>query len=143
MGEGLINYNYLGSEECPIDPTADEIEYSMIFRIGRIEKLEQCSNLRVNPILSNIIQRLGLRKNLIKKIEGLENNLKLEELELYDNRIRVIENLSHLTNLVYLDLSFNRIKVIEGLETLVNVRKLYLVSNRIKKVSNCYFNSID
>ena len=49
MGEGLINYNYLGSEECPIDPTADEIEYSMIFRIGRIEKLEQCLNLRVNP----------------------------------------------------------------------------------------------
>jgi hypothetical protein len=40
MGEGLINYNYLGSEECPIDPTADEIEYSMIYRIGRIEKLE-------------------------------------------------------------------------------------------------------
>ena len=49
MGEGLINYNYLGSEECPIDPTADEIEYSMIFRIGRIEKLNQCSNLRVKP----------------------------------------------------------------------------------------------
>lgn len=47
MGEGLINYNYLGSEECPIDPSADEIEYSMIFRIGRIEKLEECSNLRV------------------------------------------------------------------------------------------------
>jgi hypothetical protein len=75
-----------------------------------------------------------LRKNLVKKIEGLETNYALEELELYDNRIRTIENLAHLTNLVYLDLSFNRIRVIEGLDTLVNVKKLYLVSNRIKKV---------
>lgn len=28
---------------------------------------------------------LGLRKNIIKKIEGLENCVELEELELYDN----------------------------------------------------------
>lgn len=30
---------------------------------------------------------------MIKKIEGLDCNLALEELELYDNRIRDIENL--------------------------------------------------
>lgn len=36
----LINYNFLGCEECPVDPSADEIEYSMIFRIPRIENLE-------------------------------------------------------------------------------------------------------
>lgn len=40
MGEDVINYNYLGTEECPIDPAMDEIEYSMIFRIARIEKLD-------------------------------------------------------------------------------------------------------
>jgi len=45
--EQLINYNFLGTEECPIDPEADEIEYSMIWRIARIEKLEACKNLRV------------------------------------------------------------------------------------------------
>jgi hypothetical protein len=38
--EKLINYNFLGSEECPVSPDMDEIEYSMIFRIPRIENLE-------------------------------------------------------------------------------------------------------
>tara|TARA_B110000285_G_C14720189_1_gene421800 strand:+ start:156 stop:317 length:162 start_codon:yes stop_codon:yes gene_type:complete len=51
-----------------------------------------------------------LRKNLIKKIEGLEENIELEEIELYDNRIRHITNVEHLTNLTHLDLSFNRLK---------------------------------
>lgn len=46
--EGLINYNFLGSEECPIDSLADEIEYSMIYRIPRIENLDKCLNLRVS-----------------------------------------------------------------------------------------------
>ena len=49
---------------------------------------------------------------MIKKIEGLDNNEQLEELELYDNRIRTIENISHLGKLIFLDLSFNRIKEI-------------------------------
>ncbi len=44
---GLINYNFLGSEECPITSDMEEIEYSMIFRIPRIEGLEGCVNLRV------------------------------------------------------------------------------------------------
>jgi len=75
-----IKYTYLGSEELPIDPEADEIEYCMIYRIPKIENLESATKLRV----------LGLRKNLIKKIEGLDQNKELEELELYDNRIRHI-----------------------------------------------------
>ena len=36
----------------------------MLFRIPKIEGLDECVNLRV----------LGLRKNLIKKLEGLDNN---------------------------------------------------------------------
>ena len=106
-----ITYTHLGSETCPVKPEDEELEYCMIYRIPKIENLEQCINLRT----------LGLRKNLIKKIEGLDNNKKLEELELYDNRIRHIDNISHLTNLVFLDLSFNRIKEIQGIETLTNV----------------------
>jgi len=43
----LVNYNFLGSEECPVDPTMEEIEYSMIFRIPRIENLNQCKDLKV------------------------------------------------------------------------------------------------
>lgn len=34
-----------------------------------------------------------MRKNLLRKIEGLETLKDLEELELYDNKISVIENL--------------------------------------------------
>ena len=48
--EALVNYNFLGSEECPVDPEMEEIEYSMIFRIPRIENLEACYRLRVNSI---------------------------------------------------------------------------------------------
>jgi hypothetical protein len=44
---GLINYNFLGSEECPVPPESEEIEYSMIYRIPRIEGLDKCTNLRV------------------------------------------------------------------------------------------------
>jgi len=101
-GKAVIEYTPLGSEECPINADDTEVEYSMAFRIPKIENLEKCKELRF----------LGLRKNLITKLEGLDENTGLEELELYDNRIRHIENISHLTNLVFLDLSFNRIKEI-------------------------------
>ena len=97
-----IQYTPLGSDDCPVNPEDESIEYAMSYRIPRIEGLEQCTQLTY----------LGLRKNLIKKIEGLENCTLLEELELYDNRIRHIENLSHLRNMVFLDLSYNRIKEI-------------------------------
>jgi hypothetical protein len=46
-GEGVINYQFLGSEELPTDPSMDEIEYSMIYRIPRIECLDKCVDLRV------------------------------------------------------------------------------------------------
>ena len=51
----LINYNYLGSEECPCPEDADEIEYSMVFRIPRIENLEKCVNLKVSYSDRNLI----------------------------------------------------------------------------------------
>jgi hypothetical protein len=38
----------LGSEECPVSPEDKEIEYSMIFRIPKIEGLEQCTVLKVS-----------------------------------------------------------------------------------------------
>ena len=60
--------------------------------------------------VTSVIRRA--KKRLIKKIEGLDQNKELEELELYDNRIRHITNIAHLTKLVFLDLSFNRIKEI-------------------------------
>ena len=97
-----ITYTPLGGEECPTTAEDTELEYSMTYRIAKIENLEHCTKL----------ERLGLRKNLIKKIEGLDTCTSLVELELYDNRIRHIENVATLTQLVHLDLSFNRIKEI-------------------------------
>ena len=58
----MIEYTPLGGNECPIDPEEEEIEYSMEFRIPKLENLEKCTKLKA----------LFLRKNLIKKIEGLD-----------------------------------------------------------------------
>jgi protein phosphatase 1 regulatory subunit 7 len=71
---------------------------------------------------------------LVKKIEGLDNNLELLELELYDNKLSKIENISHLHNLVFLDLAFNVIKEVPlgSLDGLVNLKKIYLSANKIK-----------
>ncbi len=51
-GEGVINYHFLGSEDLPTDASMEEIEYSMIYRIPRIENIEKCIDLRV---ISNFI----------------------------------------------------------------------------------------
>ncbi len=49
---------------------------------------------------NNILQKLVLRQNNIKKIENLDHLTNLRELDLYDNQLSKIENLS-LLNLTY------------------------------------------
>ena len=44
-----IKYTYLGSEDCPITSDAEEIEFSMNYRIPKIEGLQHCFELRVSP----------------------------------------------------------------------------------------------
>lgn len=91
----------------------------------------------------------------MSQIEGLEENIQLEKLELYDNHIENITGISHLRNLRILDLSFNairemiplvdicpmleelyvaqnKLRQIEGLEGLVHLRTLDLGANRIR-----------
>ena len=46
--KGDIVYTHLGSEQCPVSPEDTEVEYSMIFRIPKIEGLEHCKDLRVS-----------------------------------------------------------------------------------------------
>lgn len=43
-----IKYTYLGSEDCPVTPEMDDIEFSMSYRIPKIENLEQCTELKVS-----------------------------------------------------------------------------------------------
>lgn len=49
-----ISYTRLGSEDCPVDPSDESIEYSMSYRIPRIEGLEQCTQLTVSRSLNFI-----------------------------------------------------------------------------------------
>lgn len=42
-----IQYTILGSEDCPFNVNDEEIEFSMSFRIPKIENLEQCLKLKV------------------------------------------------------------------------------------------------
>jgi protein phosphatase 1 regulatory subunit 7 len=52
---------------------------------------------------------LELGDNRIKKIENLDNNVKLERLFLGANQFRCIENLDHLQELLVLNLPANAI----------------------------------
>jgi protein phosphatase 1 regulatory subunit 7 len=102
-----------------------------------------------------VLQAIILRSCLLSKIEGIQEQNKLEKLELYDNHIEVIENISHLHNLKVLDLSFNairemvnlseccplleevyiaqnKLRTIQGLQGLVHLRILDLGANRIR-----------
>ena len=45
------------------------------------------------------VETLCLRQNLIKRIENLQHNATLTELDLYDNQISKIEHLDALVNL--------------------------------------------
>ena len=40
-----ITYTHLGSDECPTLAEMEEIEYSMIYRIPKIENLQNCTKL--------------------------------------------------------------------------------------------------
>ena len=50
----------------------EDIYYQEMYRIPKIENLEQCTKLKI----------LSLRKNLLKKIEGLDECTELVELDL-------------------------------------------------------------
>ncbi len=70
----------------------------------------------------------------ISEIEGLENLVKLKELNLYSNKIAEIKELDELINLEILDLGGNRISEIKGLDKLINLKKLNLSENNISKI---------
>ena len=45
--KAAITYTYLGSSDCPITSDMEEIEFSMSYRIPKIENLENCTQLKV------------------------------------------------------------------------------------------------
>ena len=45
-----IAFTYLGSSDCPVSSDLEEIEFSMSYRIPKIENLENCTQLKVCDI---------------------------------------------------------------------------------------------
>lgn len=70
----------------------------------------------------------------IEKIEGLENLINLEELNLSYNMISRIENLTNLQKLRDLNLADNNIRRIENLESLPSLEVLNLNGNLISEI---------
>lgn len=122
------NDNNVAVEEVPEDPTIidpnktlnDGKTYLITKRYEKYEDSEESTDYepmeldldskelefthcRIATIKNfNVLNKtefLGLRNNLINKIEGLTQLITLRELELYDNQIEKIENLSNLINL--------------------------------------------
>mmetsp|Transcript_36439 Transcript_36439/g.34450 ORF Transcript_36439/g.34450 Transcript_36439/m.34450 type:complete len:167 (+) Transcript_36439:52-552(+) len=56
------------------------------------------------------IKEIILRSCLVGSMEGIEDLITLQKLELYDNQIEQISSLDLLVNLKILDLSFNSIR---------------------------------
>jgi len=83
----------------------------------------------------NWVTILDLQKNSIRKIDGLDKLVRLENLDLSDNEITTIENLDKLVNLTYLDLERNRLSEIKGLENCLKLELLGLSTNNIELLS--------
>ena len=80
------------------------------------------------------LTELDLSRNKIKNINGLENLVNLRKLTLSSNQISEISGLERLVNLEELYLDENQIKEINGLENLTNLRVLDLNNNQINKL---------
>ena len=72
--------------------------------------------------------------NTIKKIEYLNQLIKLRDLTLGCNRISKIEELHMLTQLESLMLGANQISKVEGLDKLTRLQHLRLVANKICRI---------
>ena len=81
------------------DESSDEVEVSLDLDALEIElNHSRVSSMAVLSVLTKT-ECLGLRNNIIKTIEGINQLLGLRELELYDNQITRIENLDALVHL--------------------------------------------
>ena len=124
--EQLTHLENLNFGILPLKSIDNSLSYKNKFR-NFINKIEGLEQL-VN------LQHLDLSNNHVNKIEGLEHLVLLQQLNLYVNQITKIEGIKGLVQLQRLDLSANRIKKIEGLETLVNLHELYSDHNLISKI---------
>lgn len=80
------------------------------------------------------LSELYLSENGIEQIEGLENNTKLETLDLAKNRIKKIENVSHLKDMTEFWINDNQVgdwKCLDNLKHNEKLETVYLERNPI------------
>ncbi|PAV56408.1 hypothetical protein WR25_15508 [Diploscapter pachys] len=145
--------------DIEVDESTEVLDFTRR-RILRVWHFEPCQNLRSLTMRWNLIKKienldclgstltklnlydnqlteleyLELGDNRIKKIGGLENNIKLKQLFLGANQIRKIEGLNGHLDLYELSMPGNAITEIEGLENLPKLRFLSIAQNGIRVV---------
>ena len=93
----------------------------------------------VTPNCFAALRKLDLSYNRIKKIEGLQELVTLEELYMCENRISVIEGLDTLVHLKVLELGGNSIREIgSGLLSLISLEELWLGKNKISTLGDAF-----
>lgn len=94
------------------------------------------SILSVPEICSNRnLASICFHGNNISRIEGLQHQQHLTDLNLSSNCITAIEGLQNLEKLTLLNLASNRIQTIQGLHGLTNLQRLSLAHNFISSLA--------
>ncbi|CAL6068513.1 Conserved_hypothetical protein [Hexamita inflata] len=97
-------------------------------------KIIHCDCVLLNATPTNIID-LQIYCCQLQYLDGIEQMLQLQKLDLNTNCINELGKLSNLINLTFIDLHDNQICDITPLQTLVNLQELYLWSNQIEDIS--------
>jgi len=91
-------------------------------------------NIGLLDIIQDNLEILNLANNNIEKISGLDNHIKLSNLDLSSNQIKKIEGLKNTTNLRTLSLKNNQITKVGDLSYLYKLEQLNLASNQISSL---------
>ncbi|CAD8156657.1 unnamed protein product [Paramecium octaurelia] len=114
-------------------------EWNNFDKIERIElTLEDFGRMNVVQAFKNL-KSLTLINVGITVIEGLDDLIKLEELNLNENQIVKLTGLKATTNLKALYISHNAIQKLEGLDSLTKLETLWLCDNKIDTIQNLDF----
>jgi hypothetical protein len=81
------------------------------------------------------IDEFELSSCCIQSLDGVENCIHAQEMDLSDNMIFDLELLAGLSRLETLNLADNEIEIIDPLSNLLNLQKLILSNNRITDIS--------
>ena len=117
-------------------------EITELNQLVELEELDISHNFNINRIsgLDNQkkLEYLDLGCNNIAEISGLDNLRSLKVLNLNNNHIKKIEGLENLALLEELNLECNSIRKIEGINSLNNLKELYLGYNKISEMEGLY-----